>query len=72
MRNADLGHSEIRKTCSCCGHVFTEIPESARVQTLSDDEILGYFFDCTCGTTVFIKIIEETVWKNLLKRYSER
>jgi len=41
------------KKCNCCETITTEIPEDARY--LDKNDILdGAYFECRCGSTLFI------------------
>lgn len=41
------------KTCKCCNTITTKIPEDARY--LDKNDILdGAYFECRCGSTLFI------------------
>lgn len=57
----------MNKICKCCGHVHLEIPADAKEWI--DDEmkhsdkafIIGYFWQCVCGSTMFHKVVENLV-----------
>jgi len=53
---------EITHECNTCGSSHTKIPQDARPQKDFDGvEIIGYYWECSCSSTMFILIkpIEE-------------
>ena len=48
----------INKTCSC-GKKWLHLPETARTQ-FSSDELAGHYFECDCGSTLFIPFEKES------------
>lgn len=43
----------MNKVCGCCQKVWTKIPRTAR-WLLTDDDFAGAYFDCDCGSTLFV------------------
>ena len=44
--------TSMSKTCTCGKH-FESIPKNARFHS-SDDEFEGWYWDCSCGSTLFV------------------
>lgn len=42
------------KTCATCGIVHVTAPADARVGLASRDEFPGLYFECTCGSTMYV------------------
>lgn len=49
----------VDKQCNTCGKSHEFIPADARPQKdFINDKIVGWFFECSCLSTMFIKIKE--------------
>lgn len=46
--------------CNCCGTEHTRIPQDSRAQrALLNDYNDGFFFECECGSTMFVRVTQE-------------
>lgn len=50
---------ELNHKCNCCGHIHKNVPNNARpMMDINNKEIEGWFWECNCLSTMFIKIKE--------------
>jgi hypothetical protein len=50
----------VHRTCSCCNEKHLMIPENAKHQN-DGDELAGWYWECKCGTTLFVPEKEITL-----------
>jgi hypothetical protein len=50
----------INHKCKCCGLTHTHLPLNSRAQMdINNKTVVGFFFECSCGSTMFIALREE-------------
>lgn len=43
------------KICACCGIIHSEVPKNAREGKEELDQYPGWYWECQCGSTLFLK-----------------
>lgn len=44
------------KSCKCCGIIHCAIPEDARPWIEDEGKLIGFFWECLCKSTMFVKV----------------
>lgn len=55
------GDMAIDKKCGCCGLDYLALPAQAKLfLDPEDNRLSGYYWDCTCRSTLFVPLLEES------------